>query len=89
MKISTKTQLALVFLALVCLIGVVSSLIANYHRNKPCHPGGSRNCKGRPQHGEICLHVENPGHRQDDSLDVDETRFETSRSTEKRFLHPT
>lgn len=30
MKISTKTQLAIIFLALVCLIGVVSSLIANY-----------------------------------------------------------
>jgi len=30
MKISTKTQLVLVFLALVCLIGVVSSVIANY-----------------------------------------------------------
>ena len=30
MRISMKTQLALVFLALVCLIGVISSLIANY-----------------------------------------------------------
>ena len=29
MRISTKTQLALVSLALVCLIGVVCSLIAN------------------------------------------------------------
>jgi len=30
MKISAKTQLAIIFLALVCFIGVVSSLIANY-----------------------------------------------------------